>query len=227
MASLSCTRPTLLERLRLGVDPMAWEEFFHRYGSFVFSIARRRGCSEHTSEEIVQEVMLAIFERKAFFRHDPVRGGFRDWLGGVIRNTVATRRRKASNRGTAPLPLVVGEPQGAEQPEVVWQEAFDQAMLAFLLDVVRRETSPRTYQAFELFTLGECSGDEVARITGLSRNAVYQARKKVLRRLRQLGLEYRDREPPEAQLRAALEGRLSRAVEDAVRTRIERTLPGS
>ena len=73
-----------------------------------------------------------------------------------------------------------------------------------LLAVVRQTTSPRTYQAFELFSLHGLSGAEVARLTGLSRNAVYQARKEVLRRLAELGAAYRDDGRLDARVKRAL-----------------------
>ncbi len=219
-ASDANTRHSLLERLRDGADPVAWDDFFHRYWPFVFSIARRRGCTEHTAEEVVQDVMLAIFEKKAVFCHDPSRGRFRDWLGGVVRNHVALRRRAPAERCRAH--------GGGELPELEaavgeFDAAFDQAMLAFLLDRVRAEVHPRTYQAFEAFTLGGCSGGEVARLTGLTRNAVYQARKNILKRLRELGALYDRQGPPDDMIRSAFRSRPGAAVERSVAERIERT----
>ena len=222
MVSSTHTRVSLLERLSEGADPVVWDEFFQRYWPFVFSIARQRGCSEHTAEEIVQEVMLAIFERKAVFAHDPSRGRFRDWLGGVARNKVTVRRRnpaercrarrqrKRSARATRPC---------NDAPDARWEAAFDQAMLTFLLDLVRREVHPRTYQAFEAVALGGCSGSEAARLTGLTRNAVYQARKNILRRLRQLGAEFGQQGPPDEMIRAAIRSRPSASVERSLVTR--------
>jgi RNA polymerase sigma-70 factor (ECF subfamily) len=223
MAASTPTRASVLERLHDGSDPMAWNDFFERYGPLVFSIARRRGCSGYTAEEIVQDVMLAVFERKAVFRHDPSRGRFRDWLGGVVRRKVALRRRAPDDRcrgrggdsGEWPEPAASGDGAGS-----AWEAAFKQAMLAFLLDVVRREMSPRTYQAFEVLALGQCSGAEAARITGLTRNAVYQARQRVLRRLRQLGAAS-DRGPPDEAIRAALGWRGEASAERSPPPRIE------
>ena len=65
-------------------------------------------------------------------------------------------------------------------------------MLAVLLDVVRREVSPHTYQAFELVAIRGLSGEQAAKITGLSRNAVYLSRKRVFERLQELGAPYRN-----------------------------------
>jgi RNA polymerase sigma-70 factor (ECF subfamily) len=229
MVSNANTRASLLERLRDGADPMVWDDFFRRYWPYVFSIARQRGCTEHTSEEIVQEVMLAIFEKKAVFCHDPSRGRFRDWLGGVVRNKVTQRRRSPADRcrargGDDVLPEIESSGQ---QPDAQLEAAFDQAMLAFLLDKVRAEVHPRTYQAFEAFTFGGCSGAEVARLTGLTANAVYQARKNILRRLRELGATYDRQGPPDEMIQAAMRSRPSAVVERSLVTRIDRTIQPS
>jgi len=226
MVSNANTRTSLLERLHEGADPVAWDDFFHRYWPYIFSIARGRGCTEHTAEEIVQDVMLAIFEKKAVFCHDPSRGRFRDWLGGVVRNRVAVRRRSPDERcraigGDDALPEIESS---AESPDAELEAAFDQAMLAFLLDRVRAEVHPRTYQAFEAFALGGCSGAEAARLTGLTPNAVYQARKNVLRRLRELGAAFDREGPPDEMIRAAMRSRPSAVVERSLATRIERTI---
>jgi RNA polymerase sigma factor (sigma-70 family) len=225
MVSNTNTRASLLDRLRDGADPVVWDDFFRRYWPFLFSVARQRGCTEHTAEEIVQEVMVAIFEKKAVFRHDPSRGRFRNWLGGVVRNKVVSRRRSPGERCKAhggDDDLLEGKPSD-EQPNAEWNAAFDRAMLAFLLDKVRSEVHPRTYQAFEAFTLGGCSGAEAARLTGLTPNAVYQARKNVLKRLRELGAMFEQQGPPDEMIRAAVHSRPCAAVERSLTMRVERT----
>jgi RNA polymerase sigma-70 factor (ECF subfamily) len=226
MVSNANTRTSLLERLHDGGDPVVWDDFFRRYWPYIFSIARRRGCTEHTAEEIVQEVMLAVFEKKAVFCHDPARGRFRDWLGGVVRNKVTLRRRSSAERcraigGDEPLPEI---DSCDELPDAQLEAAFDQAMLAFLLDRVRAEVHPRTYQAFEAFALGGLSGGEAARLTGLTPNAVYQARKNILRRLRELGAAFDGQGPPDEMLRAAICSRPSAVIERSLATQIERTM---
>jgi RNA polymerase sigma factor (sigma-70 family) len=228
MVSSANTRTSLLERLHEGGDPVVWDDFFRRYWPFIFSIARQRGCNEHTAEEIVQEVMLAIFEKKAVFRHDPSRGRFRDWLGGVVRNKVVVRQRSPEERCRATGGDVLPDIESSDEPpDAQLEAAFDQAMLAFLLDQVRREVHPRTYQAFEAFTLGGCSGAEAAKLTGLTPNAVYQARKNILRRLRELGAAFDRDGPPDEFIRAAMHSRPSAIVERSLVTRIEHTVQPS
>jgi RNA polymerase sigma-70 factor (ECF subfamily) len=224
----SKTQATLLARLRDGTDPLAWDEFFERYGRLLFVCARHRGCSEHTAEEIVQEVMLAVFQKRDVYRYDPSRGRFRDWLGGVVRNKVKEHRRRPSERvrargGDADGDLVETEAADADA-EAAWEAAFEEALLGALLDVVRREVSPRAFQAFELFTLHDLPGAKVAQITGLSRNAVYLARRKVFRRLSQLGGKYGRDGRLDDRVKRALRARPSAAAERSLISRIEQTM---
>ncbi len=90
----SNTRPTLLQSLRDGVDPQAWEEFFVRYWPVIYGYAKHGGCSDHTAEDIVQEVLATVFQQRGVFRYDPQRGRFRSWLGKVVRNKIAEHRRR-------------------------------------------------------------------------------------------------------------------------------------
>jgi len=224
----STTQATLLERLRDGDAVMAWEEFFQRYGRLIYAAARSRGCREHTAEEIVQEVMLTVFQQRDVFRYDPGRGRFRDWLRSVVRNAVAEHRRAPSQRVRArggdgqdrfPEPC-----DDDAAPDQAWEAAFEESLLAALLDVVRREVTPETYQAFELTTLEELSGSQVARLTGLSRNAVYLARKRVLKRLRELGAGYGEEGQLDRRVRRALSSLPGAAVERSMTNRMAKTM---
>ena len=224
----SQTSPTLFERMRDGSDPLVWDEFFNHYWRLIFTCAKHRGCSDHTAEEIVQDVMLAVFQKRVVFRYDPARGRFRDWLGAVVRNLVIKRRERASERirarGGDSAQAFVEPEAGDAQPDAAWEAAFQQEMLLILLDVVRREVSPPTYQAFELLELRRQRGKEVARITGLSRNAVYLARRRVFNRLRELGAPYREDGQLGHHLRQALNHRPAANVERLVTERIESTM---
>ncbi|MBN1589227.1 MAG: sigma-70 family RNA polymerase sigma factor, partial [Pirellulales bacterium] len=188
------TRPTLLRRLRDASDPMAWEEFFACYWSTIFGYARLRGCSEHTAEEVVQDVMLTIFEKRDMFCYDRSRGRFRDWLRRVAFNRIAQRRRGPSERvraaGGESDHNALEQPSEELAPDAAWENAFEQAMLGALLDAIRREVRPREFVAFELTALRGRPPAEVARMTGLTRNMVYKARRKIIERLRQLGGSY-------------------------------------
>jgi RNA polymerase sigma-70 factor (ECF subfamily) len=222
----SATHPTLLDRLRDGEEPLAWGEFFRRYWPVIYGYARRRRCSEHTCEEIVQEVMLKVFQHRDVFRYDPQRGRFRDWLATIVRHQVAEYRRRPAQRvrgigGDDPAPA---EPEAdTPSPDDEWEAVYERGLLLVLLDLVRRETNPRDYLAFELTTLGELSPEAVAQITGFSRNSVYKARRKVLKRLCELAGPYQEGRLHEC-IREALQSRPSAAIERTLTTQVEHTM---
>lgn len=224
----SDTQASLLDRLREGADPMAWDEFFQRYWRLIYAWAKRRGCSDDTAEEIVQDVMLAVFEQRDVYCYDPDRGRFRDWLGTLVRNKVVDHRRRPSGRirgrgGEADA----GFPEPADDadpPDAAWEAAFEGALLMVLLDVIQREMNPRTYQAFELYALHGLPAAKVADTTGLTPNAVYQSRKNVLRRLRDLGSSYRDDGQLDQRIKQALESRPDARVERSLTARIAKTM---
>ena len=224
----SKTQATLLERLHEGSDTQAWDEFFQRYWHLIYAYARRCNCSEHTSEEVVQDVMLKVFEQKDFFHYDPALGRFRDWLGTVVRNRVAELRRKPSERiravgGDSNIDCI--EPQSVDaEPDDLWENAFEEALLLVLLDVVRREMNPRAYLAFELFTLHEMPGAKVAKHTGLTRNGVYRASKRALQRLKELGAGYREDGQLSERIKQAIQSRPRAAIEQSLTKRIEKSM---
>jgi len=224
----SRTRATLLEQLRDGANPLAWDEFFGRYWRLIYAFARRRGCADHTAEEIVQEVMLKVFQQKDVFHYDPRRGRFRDWLGTLVRNLVAEYRRRPAQRicgegGSSDG--VMAEVEAAEDtPDALWEAAFEDSLLGILLDIVRREMNPRDYLAFELLALGQLPGAEVAKITGLTRNAAYKARKRAFQRLGELGLSYRDNGQLSDRVKQALQSLPAAAVQRSLTTRVAKSM---
>ena len=226
------TQPALLKRLRQGTDHLAWDEFFQRYWRALYGAARRRGCSDHTAEEIVQDVMLAVFQSQDVFHYDPSRGRFRDWLAALVRNKVAEHRRKPAQRvraaggDEAPDALALAESEES-LPDEVWEATFEEALLVVLLDVARREFNPRTFQAFELSAIQGMPGADVARLTGQTRNAVYLARRKVTQRLEQLGASYRQRGELPQRLHQALQSQPEPSIERSLTTRITRGLSRS
>ena len=223
----SSTQATLLRRMREGADPLAWDQFFERYWPMIYALARHRGCSDHTAEEIVQEVMLKVFEQRDVFQYDPQRGRFRDWLATLVRNKVAEYRRRPSQRmrgrgGDSDVGLMEREVDA--QPDARWEAVFEQSLLLALLDVVRREFSAEAYLAFELLALRELPWATVARTTGLSRHAIYRARKRILNRLRQLAGTYPDDGQLQQGVKQAIRSRPSAAIERSLTTRAEQTM---
>jgi RNA polymerase sigma-70 factor (ECF subfamily) len=216
----SNTRPTLLESLREGTDPQAWEEFFDRYWPLIYGYAKHGGCSDHTAEDIVQDVLTTVFREQGVFCYDPQRGRFRNWLGAIVRNKIAEHRRRPSQRirprGGDSQTAKAWHSADGDSPEAAWEAAFEKNLLIALLDVLRSEMAPQRFQAFELFVFSDLSASEVAKITGLTRHGVYNSRRAAFKRLEELGQPYRER--------GELTNRIKEAIESSPDASVERTL---
>ena len=67
-----------------------------------------------------------------------------------------------------------------------WDEEHDRYVLHCLLEAIELEFEPATVQAFRRLALDGASGAQVASELGMTIGAVYAARSRVLRRLREL-----------------------------------------
>ena len=224
----SNTRPTLLESLREGTDPQAWEEFFGRYWPLIYSYAKRGGCSDETAEDIVQDVLATVFQQQGVFRYDPERGRFRSWLGTIVRNKIAEHRRRPNQRvrprGGDSQATAAWKAADGNSPEAAWEAAFEKNLLVALLDVLQSEMAPQRFQAFELFVFSDLSASEVAKITGLTRHGVYNARRSAFTRLQELGQPYRERGELTQHLKEAIELSPEASVERILTFRLQESL---
>ncbi len=81
------TRETLLERIRNQHDDKSWEDFVFYYKHFIYIICRRMNLNHHDSEEIVQKVLVKVWNTLPGFEYDS-RKRFRGWLCQVSGNCV-------------------------------------------------------------------------------------------------------------------------------------------
>jgi len=73
-----------------------------------------------------------------------------------------------------------------------WDAEWRSMVLKKCLDRIRSECGEKTFQAFELYAVSELPVEQVAEKMGISKNAVYIAKNRVLSRLRQLEHEFDD-----------------------------------
>ena len=79
----------------------ALEQLCRRYWSPLKHFIRSRGYSETEAEDLTQEFLLHLLEHSALRKPDPLRGKFRSFLLGALRNFLSheRERRLAQKRG--------------------------------------------------------------------------------------------------------------------------------
>jgi RNA polymerase sigma-70 factor (ECF subfamily) len=124
---------------------------------------------------------VAVLRAVPGFAYDPGRS-FRAWLHTVLANKVRDLRRKK-----VPVPLADGSgfPAPADDPVPALDEAEYRRVLADrAARLVAADFTPATWKAFWGTAVDGRPAAEVAAEVGLSVNAVYLARARVLARLR-------------------------------------------
>lgn len=177
--------PDLLRRLQSDPnDQDAWRALVELYGPWIVHSCRRWGLQPADAEDVRQDVLLVLARRLPTLVNGP-EGNLLGWL-----RTIAYRRwcrllderrraRDASNRVAIAGPDADRDwlDQLAHDADRDW---LDQAMRT-----VRRRVSPRSWAVFYLMALENRPGNEVAERLHIKVSAVFVARGRVQKLLRE------------------------------------------
>jgi len=174
------TSATLLERLRRPSDHDAWVMFVQLYTPLLYKWASQLGLQSAEAADLVQDVFVKLLRTLPEFEYDRQRS-FRAWLSTLVRNHFRDAQRKL-----VPLTPGTGFDLAADDPIVEIAEVEYRTYLTERsLQLVQREFSPPTWKAFWGVVVDGRPVAVVGKEQGLSTNAVYLARGRVLRRLRE------------------------------------------
>ena len=179
------TKPSLLLRIRDAGDTLSWGEFTEVYAPLIRGYCLRRGLQDADAADVSQEVLSQVARSIGTFEYEPGRGRFRDWLGTVTRHKIV-RFLEVKGRnvqaGWGDLSAAEFATRG-DDPE--WSSAFHARVLESALVRIRDEFESTTWEAFERVWGGDRPAPEVARSLNMTIDAVYAAKSRVLRRLRE------------------------------------------
>ena len=85
----------LIERIRTG-DRAAFMAFYDRFSPFMFSVAARVLGDRKEAEDVLQEVMLVIWNKSG--EYDPQLGSLSSWSVALTRNKALDRLRARTRR---------------------------------------------------------------------------------------------------------------------------------
>ena len=181
------TRLTLLLRLRDRSDKLSWEEFHDRYGELLYRYARSRGASHDDAEDVTQEVEIGFFKAVGSFEYDARKGGFRNYLRAAVIHALGRKASKQAKERVGLDPWLFDRAKAEQEAhkDTTWEREWRLHRLRWALRAVADEIEERTLQAFQLHALGGLSVDETAEQVGLSKASVYQAKSRVLKRVKE------------------------------------------
>ena len=177
------TKKTLLQKLQ-EKDDISWSEFYSLYAPLVSAIGRRLGLSQEDCKDLMQEIMLALFNGKEILRYDESKGKFRTYFGQIVCHK-ALKMIQSSARSSFPalvsnttgeIPIALRNSPDCRKQDDPFQELFDEEYNSYLLTLalneLRSRIEPETYDIFEMVVLQERSPKDVAKYLGVSRAVI-------------------------------------------------------
>jgi RNA polymerase sigma-70 factor (ECF subfamily) len=191
MASKTTTRTStsVLEGLRDPANHEVWQKYVDRYRPIIVRFATAKGLVKEDAEDVAQETLLDFCRAYRAGRYDRDRGRLRAWLFGIAQREIGKwreRRRGIAGSGSSDAAALIEDLATPDVVDEVWEREWHESVLEECLRAVQEEVQPRTFEAFELFALKAWPARKVADTLGITENAVFLAKSRILRRIREL-----------------------------------------
>lgn len=180
---MNTTSVSLLGRLRQPGDQEAWRRFVHLYSPLLYYWARSVQLPVADAADLVQEVLLVIVEKMPEFAYDPSQS-FRGWLRTVTLNKWQERCRRYAVAPPAHDAELSGLTDG-HGTDVFAESEYRQWLVRQALEIMQSEFEPSTWKACWESVVSGRRAAEVAAELNVSVEVVYEAKSRVLRRLRE------------------------------------------
>lgn len=182
------THLTLIQRASRN-EPGAWELLDKLYRPFVTSWFSAHVQNLVDVDDLTQEVLAAVFKELPKFNHSGQTGAFRKWLRTISLNRLLGYRRNLQTRGAAvggsEFSARLNEIPDESDLEMLWNTEHDAAVLRFLFQRIESTFETRTIAVFQRLVVDGVAVNDVAMEFGISIGAVYVARSRVLRKLKE------------------------------------------
>ncbi len=177
------TRSSLLIRLRSSDDSQAWSQFARLYTPLIHYWVSQLGVDREQVQDLVQDVFIVLLKQADQLADNPPQK-FRAWLRTVTLNK--TRDWLRTQNRLPPTAVLENLEIAQQDPQVLLTETEYRIFLTHTaLKMMREWFSETTWRAVWEHVACKRPAANVAKELGISENAVYLARGRVLKRLRE------------------------------------------
>jgi RNA polymerase sigma-70 factor (ECF subfamily) len=188
--SSDSTSSDLLSRVKAS-DADAWSRLVKLYGPVVYRWSRASGLQATDAADIVQETFRAVAAHIEDFRRDGPADTFRGWLWTIARNKIRDHFRRlaeqpqAAGGDTAHALLAQLADADPDESDDVARRSAQASLARRAIALMQGDFEETSWRAFWLTAVEGLPAGQAAAELGLSAAAVYMAKSRVLRRLRQ------------------------------------------
>jgi RNA polymerase sigma-70 factor (ECF subfamily) len=188
--AVSTITSSLLEGVRTR-DDAAWGRLVHLYSPLVYKWCRQKGLRAEDAENVGQEIFLAVDRGLAKFSRNGDGHTFRGWLRRITQNKIVDFFRRGAKqpegRGGAEAQQRLVNLASKTQSEEDDTDLAEETTILYrrVVEWVRSEFEETTWQAFHRVVVEGQAPADVAADLQISKNAVYLAKSRILRRVRE------------------------------------------
>ena len=167
----------------------SWRKIVELYSPLVFFWCRRAGLTREDAADVLQNVWQAVASHlNQFVRQRE--GAFRGWLWTITRNKLHDHYRQGGEPlgagGSTAQQILQNLPEHEPESYVAQSSADGSGdVLRRALAMIQADFEPHTWQAFWLAAVEGLPARDIAERLQMSLDGVYQAKARVLRRLRE------------------------------------------
>ena len=186
------TRSSVLRAVANTENEAAWQRFFDLYAGFVFSIARSKGLNDTDADDIVQMVFSDLARNLPSFKYDREKGRFRSYLAALVKWRVIDRLKAVRRDADLKADFMEEVKSAATTEDEDFEEReWQSAAMEETLRRIKPEVRPEHYAAFVASAVEGQDTDVVTKLYGISRDSLYQIRKRLTVKLREKLAEVR------------------------------------
>ena len=186
------TRSSVIRAVANTENEAAWQRFFDLYAGFVFSIARSKGLNDTDADDIVQMVFSDLARNLPSFRYDQEKGRFRPYLAALVKWRVIDRLKAVRRDADLKADFMEKAKSAATTEDEDFEEReWQSAAMEETLRRIKPEVRPEHYAAFVASAVEGQDTDVVTKLYGISRDSLYQIRKRLTVKLREKLAEVR------------------------------------
>lgn len=183
------TSLSLIDRIIEVGDSESWERLTAVYEPLLRQWLKKYGVQNADADDLIQEVLAVLTKELPQFQHSRRLGAFRSWLRRILvnrlRNHWRSRKYQPKARGSTSLleqlDCLESDDTDASQ---LWNVEHDRKVLSQLVEIIRPQFQPKTWEAFRQQMFDGRRADAVAADLNMSIGSVYVARSRVLAALR-------------------------------------------
>ena len=186
------TRSSVIRAVANTENEAAWQRFFDLYAGFVFSIARSKGLNDTDADDIVQMVFSDLARNLPSFKYDREKGRFRSYLAALVKWRVIDRLKALRRDADLKADFMEEAKSAATTEDEDFEEReWQSAAMEETLRRIKPEVRPEHYAAFVASAVEGQDTDVVTKLYGISRDSLYQIRKRLTVKLREKLAEVR------------------------------------